>query len=148
MQIILTIGGIIGIVVMMIALAQPRIHEISFVELNGISRRTFEREIDLQLERMWQRIRVVQATVTAYSSTTDQTDRTPFEMANGQLVHDGAIACPRRYPFGTTVYIGAKRYTCTDRMSRRYDDRFDIWFPTRSAALVWGKQERTVFIAQ
>lgn len=78
------------------------------------------------------------ATITGYSSTEDQTDSTPFEMASGKRVYRGAIA-NNCYPFGTKVIIKQELYTLEDRMNKRYGcDRWDIWFPSREEALEWG----------
>lgn len=79
--------------------------------------------------------------VTAYSSTPDQTDDTPFEMANGARVHDGAIAA-NFLPFGTKVMFpelfGKKIFTVEDRMAPRNGDKMDVWMSTREAAIRFG----------
>lgn len=82
----------------------------------------------------------LKAEVTAYSSTPDQTDSTPFITASGSRVRKGIVACPRRLEFGTKVEIQGKMYTCEDRMAIKYDGNFDIWMPTRSQALQFGRQ--------
>lgn len=85
--------------------------------------------------------RVIYITVTAYSSTPDQTDDTPFITANGTHVRDGIIAA-NFLKFGTKVkfpdYSGDKIYEVTDRMNERYPDRADIWMETRDAAMDFG----------
>jgi hypothetical protein len=78
------------------------------------------------------------ATVTAYTS------RPRAATASGVPVSDGIVACPRKYPFGTRVVIEGRIYECRDRLSRKYDDRFDIWKPTRTAARLFGKRHRLV----
>jgi 3D (Asp-Asp-Asp) domain-containing protein len=82
-------------------------------------------------------------TVTAYSSTPDQTDSTPFITASGSHVYDGTLAA-NFLPFGTKVrfpdYSGDKIYIVEDRMHKRFSDRVDIWFATREAALKFGKR--------
>ena len=85
-----------------------------------------------------------QATVTAYSSSPDETWGDPFTTASGRRVFDGLIACPRALPFGTQVRIGDRTYQCYDRLHRKYDDRFDIWMPTKAAALAFGQQRLEV----
>jgi 3D (Asp-Asp-Asp) domain-containing protein len=80
------------------------------------------------------------AEVTAYSSSPDETWGDPFITASGRLVHDGLVACPRKFPFGTRFRIGSRIYTCWDRLHKRFDDRFDIWKPTKEEALQFGKQ--------
>lgn len=88
------------------------------------------------------------ATVTSYSSDPDQTDDTPDVTASGIHVHQGTLACPKRYAFGTKVLIAGKQYICEDRMNPRYPDRFDVWSPTKEAATAWGIQTLTVAIEQ
>lgn len=88
--------------------------------------------------------------VTGYSSTESQTDDTPFIMASGKRVYDGAIACPRKYKFGQKVEITGKIYTCEDRKNIRYEsypeEWFDIWFESQELALNWGIEKLRVFI--
>jgi 3D (Asp-Asp-Asp) domain-containing protein len=80
------------------------------------------------------------AEVTAYSSSPDETWGDPFVTASGREVHDGVVACPRKFPFGTQFRIGSRIYTCWDRLDRRFDHRFDIWKPSKEEALLFGKQ--------
>lgn len=79
------------------------------------------------------------AVVTAYSLHY-------LPMANGRRVHSGAAACPRSIPFGTRIIIAGTIYTCEDRMSRKYPERFDIWMPSTVQALQWGKRTEEVEI--
>lgn len=78
---------------------------------------------------------------TAYSSTPDQTDDTPFITAMGTHVRDGIIAT-NMLPFGTRVRIpsvfGNKVFIVEDRMNKRYWDRIDVWFPDRESAIQFG----------
>jgi len=89
------------------------------------------------------------ATITAYSSTPDQTDDSPFIMANGKRVHDGAIAA-NFLPFGARVRIpdlfGDKVFTVHDRMHKRFNNRVDIWMPTRHDAIQFGLRQATIEI--
>ncbi|MDO8676430.1 MAG: hypothetical protein Q7K16_02140 [Candidatus Azambacteria bacterium] len=79
--------------------------------------------------------------VTAYSSTPDQTDDSPFITANGTYVHDGIVAT-NFLPFGTKVrfpeYSGDKVYTVQDRMAKKNSHKIDIWMATRGDALQFG----------
>ncbi len=81
-----------------------------------------------------------EAEVTAYSSSPDETWGDPLITASGREVHDGLVACPRRFPFGTQFRIGSRIYTCWDRLHPRFDHRFDIWKPSKQEALQFGKQ--------
>jgi 3D (Asp-Asp-Asp) domain-containing protein len=89
--------------------------------------------------------------VTAYSSTPDQTDDTPFITANGKLVYDGVLAA-NFLPFGTRIKIpelyGDKIFVVEDRMHKRFQNRIDIWFPDRQSALEFGYRELKVEILE
>lgn len=84
-------------------------------------------------------------TVTAYSSTVDQTDSTPCITANGfdlcEHNREDVIAA-NFLPFGTKVripeYFGDRIFTVQDRMNARYYYRADVWFKTREKAIAWG----------
>lgn len=86
---------------------------------------------------------------TAYSSTPDQTDDTPFITARGTLVRDGIIAA-NFLPFGTQIRIpdvfGNKVFVVEDRMNRRHQYRIDVWFPERAMAREFGIKKVTIEI--
>lgn len=88
----------------------------------------------------------IQATVTAYSSSPDETDDTPFITASGTSTRIGVAACPRWLAFGTEIAIGGNPYTCLDRMNQKYGERFDIWFPSKQDALEFGIRREEVTI--
>jgi len=86
--------------------------------------------------------RTIQVLVSAYSSTPDQTDDTPFITASGKHVADGIIA-NNMLPFGTKVRIpklyGDKIFTVEDRMNKKKsDNHIDIWMATRPSAINFG----------
>lgn len=87
--------------------------------------------------------RVMDAVITAYTSTPDQTDDSPFIAASGKRVYDGMIAA-NGLPFGTKIKIpslyGDKIFEVQDRMNRRYGlGRMDIWLDTtRAEAMKFG----------
>lgn len=78
---------------------------------------------------------------TAYSSTADQTDASPFITASGTHVRDG-VAAANFLPIGTVFRIpelyGDKTFVIEDRMNARYTYRLDIWFASREAAKQFG----------
>lgn len=80
-------------------------------------------------------------TLSAYSSTPDQTDSSPFITASGTHVRDGIVAT-NILPFGTKIKIpaiyGNKIFTVEDRMHTRFQNNVDIWFTTRQAAKSFG----------
>ncbi len=93
---------------------------------------------------------IINVTVTAYSSTPDQTKPDdPFTTASGTRVHDGTIAA-NFLDFGTKVKIpavfGDKVFVVEDRMAKRFGDRIDIWFPERNQAEDFGIQKLEIIV--
>lgn len=86
--------------------------------------------------------KMMNVTVTGYSSTVDQCDDTPFITATGNHVRDGIIAA-NFLKFGTKVMIpelyGSKVFVVDDRMHPTLQNNVDIWFPSRAQALALGK---------
>jgi len=86
--------------------------------------------------------KTIRLTVTAYSSTVDQTDGDPFTTASGAQVRDGIIA-HNTLPFGTRVRLpeafGEKIFVVMDRLHPRKGSYIaDIWMPSREEAKTWG----------
>lgn len=79
--------------------------------------------------------------ITAYSSTPEETDDTPFITASGTRVRDGIVAT-NLLPFGTKIQIpelfGDKVFVVEDRMHERKANNVDVWMPTKSQALKFG----------
>jgi len=79
--------------------------------------------------------------VTAYSSTPEETDDTPFITASGKPVRDGIVAT-NLLPLGTKVqipeYFGERVFVVEDRMHRRKINFVDIWMPTKEEAEEFG----------
>lgn len=86
-------------------------------------------------------VRTVSVVVTAYSSTTWQTDDTPFTTASGTTVREGVVAA-NFLPMGTKIKLpdlyGDKIFVVEDRMHPRQKYVVDIWFPSYSEALNFG----------
>ncbi len=97
--------------------------------------------LPISLEKKPRIVRYI--TATAYSSTVDQCDDTPFITANGNHVRDGIIAA-NFLPFGTKVKIpelyGDKIFSVEDRMNSKYHYRIDVWMPDRESAVVFGSK--------
>jgi 3D (Asp-Asp-Asp) domain-containing protein len=91
---------------------------------------------------------IIQGEVTAYSSTPDQTDDTPFITANGDTVGQGTVACPGWLEFGTDIEILGVKYKCNDRMAERYrwGNYFDIWVVHRAEAYEFGRRDLEIKI--
>lgn len=79
--------------------------------------------------------------VTAYSSTPEETDDTPFTTAMNTEVRDGIVAA-NFLPFGTKLQIpehfGDKVFVVEDRMHARKTNFVDIWMPTKQDAKRFG----------
>ncbi|MDD5032529.1 MAG: hypothetical protein PHC85_00190 [Candidatus Pacebacteria bacterium] len=89
--------------------------------------------------------------VTAYSSTPDQTDDTPFETAMGTETRDGIVAA-NFLEFGTKVRLpevfGDKVFVVEDRMARKNSHKVDVWMPTRQDAMCFGVKNLTMEIVE
>ncbi|MEY4731425.1 MAG: hypothetical protein RL681_371 [Candidatus Parcubacteria bacterium] len=87
--------------------------------------------------------------VTAYSSTPEETDDTPFTTASGQTVRDGIVAT-NLFPFGTKITIpalfGNKVFEVQDRMHKRKQNGVDVWMDSTSKALAFGAHKAEVHI--
>ncbi len=79
--------------------------------------------------------------VTAYSSTPEETDDTPFITASGITVHDGIVAT-NELPLKTKIRIpalyGDKIFIVEDRMNERMKNKVDIWMATKEQAIKFG----------
>lgn len=94
----------------------------------------------------------VKVLATAYSSTPIETDDTPFITASNKATRMGIIALSRDllrpytpdapFGFGDRVWVeGLGEFVVEDSMNKRWRKRADIWFPSRSQALLFGKRE-------
>ena len=87
-------------------------------------------------------IQEIKMIVTAYSSSTWETDSSPYVTAAGTQVRDGIVA-NNLLPFGTKVRIpeiyGDKVFVVEDRMnSKKGYYHVDIWFPSYWEAKSFG----------
>ncbi len=87
--------------------------------------------------------------LTAYSSSIDETDDTPFITASGQHVRDGIVAT-NFLPFGTKIQIpkvfGDKIFVVEDRMHPRKKGIVDIWMPSKQQALKFGSLKADIVV--
>ncbi len=82
----------------------------------------------------------------AYAPSKYQTDSTPCITAAGTTVRPGVVAT-NFLPLGTIVSISNKKYIVEDRMSSRYKGYYmDIWFPSTSEALDFGRKKLDIII--
>ena len=88
----------------------------------------------------------IEAVVTAYTSSVDETDSTPDITASGERTRDGIVA-NNCLEFGSKVVIEDKVYVVEDRMNKRYGcEHYDIWLETKDEAYEWGRRELAVII--
>jgi len=99
-------------------------------------------------ERVMKTLRVF---VTAYSSTPEQTDDTPFVTASGKQVREGIVAT-NLLPLGTKIKIpeiyGNKVFVVEDRMNPRNNQHVDIWFPTYWEAKYFGIKRVSIVVLE
>ena len=112
-------------------------------DLQVITQNTIKAEVKkTETQKIW-------VTVTAYSSTPEQTDNTPFITAKGTKVRDGIVAA-NFLDFDTKVKLpeifGDKVFVVEDRMHPRFSDRIDIWFPDTETAKSFGKRRTIIEI--
>ncbi|MFA5368462.1 MAG: hypothetical protein WC303_00420 [Candidatus Paceibacterota bacterium] len=96
--------------------------------------------------------RKILVVITAYSSTVDQTDDTPFITANGTFVRDGIVA-NNMLPFGTKLKIpelyGDKEFVVADRMNARKSSyHLDVWMPSRLEAINFGVKKAYIEVSE
>lgn len=77
---------------------------------------------------------------TGYAPSPYQTDTTPCITASGVRVRRGTVAA-NWLPFGTLLEINGEIFMVEDRMNPRYGKAIDIFFPSTSEALEFGKQD-------
>jgi 3D (Asp-Asp-Asp) domain-containing protein len=81
---------------------------------------------------------------TAFTPSPEETEGDPHEMASGEDVYRGAIACPEYIKLGTKIRVeGLGVFTCEDRMGKRHRDkeRFDILMKDQNKAAEFGEQK-------
>lgn len=87
--------------------------------------------------------------ITAYSSTPEQTDDTPFVTASGTKVRNGVIAS-NFLEFGTKVQIpeifGDRMFVVEDRMHPRKSNFVDVWMPSKEDALKFGIYQARIVV--
>lgn len=91
--------------------------------------------------------RKLKVIATAYSSTPEQTDETPFITASGKQVREGIVAA-NFLPLGTKIMVpdlyGERVFVIEDRMHPRKEQQIDIWFPDSETALHFGAKTVTI----
>jgi 3D (Asp-Asp-Asp) domain-containing protein len=87
--------------------------------------------------------------ITAYSSSVEETDSSPFITASGTYVRDGIIAA-NFLKIGTQDKIpalyGDKIFVVEDRMARKNSHKVDIWMPSKAEALQFGVKKAEIIV--
>ncbi len=88
-------------------------------------------------------VKTYTVSASAYSSSVDETDSTPFITAAGTYTRDGIVAA-NFLPMGTAIKIpaiyGNKIFVVEDRMNSRYNLNVDVWFPSKELAKQFGRK--------
>ena len=97
-------------------------------------------------------VKKIKMVVTAYSSTPEQTDNTPFVTASGKSTADGIVA-NNMLPFGAKVRIpelyGDKIFVVEDRMHQRKGKyHLDIWLPEYLQAKNFGAKITSIEVLE
>lgn len=78
---------------------------------------------------------------TNYTAAADECGKSDGITASGIKVHQGTLACPPQYPFGTKIDIeGYGTYICEDRGGAIKGNHFDIYTTHKKDAFAFGKR--------
>ncbi|MBI2514698.1 3D domain-containing protein [Candidatus Wolfebacteria bacterium] len=84
---------------------------------------------------------LLKTVVTAYTSSPEETDETPFITASGNYAQFG-VAAANFLPLGTQIRLpklfGEQIFVVEDRLNSRYNNRVDIWLPAKNDAQNFG----------
>lgn len=90
---------------------------------------------------------VLTVQASAYAPSPYQTDATPCITAAGTRAQKGVVAT-NFLPLGTILEINGERYSVEDRMNSRYAGYYlDVWLPSTSDALEFGRRKLQITIA-
>lgn len=131
------LGCVIGASGVFVSLEAPKLLQPQIIVFQNVSR--IEKVHAKQPKEQKEMKNTLKATFTAYSAGDGFTPS--LIMASGKKVYVGAMACPRSLPIGTVIEVHGKKYTCEDRMAKRFDGNFDIYMATKEEALQFGKKE-------
>lgn len=91
---------------------------------------------------------VLQVNSSAYASSPYQTDATPCLTAAQTTVRPGVVAT-NFLPLGTILLVNGEKKIVEDRMAPRFDGYYmDIWFPSTSEALEFGRKKISITIVE
>ena len=100
-------------------------------------------------EKLEPRVLSSEVWLTAYSSSPDETDDTPFVTASGERVRDGIVAA-NFLPLGSAIQIpeifGDRIFVVKDRMHSRKTDFVDVWMSSKQEAKEFGIHRTDILI--
>ena len=149
--IIFALVGILGLI------AYTAEQNIRILELNiaNVAKQVkrLEQNIKVIQESDTKHTKVIQISVSAYNAIPNQTDSTPFIMASGKRVYEGAIALSRDIErdfglkFGDKIHLlGIGTFVFLDRMHRRWKRRVDLFKWSKKKAIQFGRQKAIMVI--
>jgi len=105
-----------------------------------------------QIPEEKQQTRKINVVLTAYSSTPDQTDGSPYITAAGTRVRSGIVA-NNVLPFGTEIKIpelyGNETFVVEDRLHwSKSNYHVDVWFPSRAQAIEFGAKRTYIEVLE
>ena len=122
------------------------------IEKLNIEIANIEQSIDIKISKIQKsisdqkRIKIIKATITAYSPHIEQTDDSPYTTAFLKKVDPKYVACSRtilydlKWPVGSKIYIeGVGIRIIGDLMNKRFkDNRFDLFMWKKEDAIKYG----------
>lgn len=106
-----------------------------------------------------ERVVKIPVSVSAYNACPTQTDSTPYIMASGKRVYEGAVALSKDIEkefglkFGDKITLGDeitlldRTFVFEDRMNKRWKRRVDIFMWSKKEAKKFGRQQ-TVMVTR
>lgn len=110
---------------------------------NILTPNAYKTKINKQVYKTSNSLSAATIWITAYSSTPEETDNTPFITASGNYVRIGVAAAnflPFNSRFKLPELFGDQVFVVEDRMHERFNNRIDIWFSTKEEAKNFGKR--------
>lgn len=93
--------------------------------------------------------KIYEVSVSAYTSSPEETDDTPNITASGTRTRDGIVAA-NFLPLGTRIQLpdlyGDKIFIVEDRMHRRFSDSVDVWMPHKASAITFGRKTSHIVV--
>jgi len=118
------------------------------IKISSEMKKVEDRVKNLEIKMLEKKARWLEVWATAYTSSREECDNTPFITASGKRVFWGVIAADKRFKFGTKVYIPyfQKVFVVLDRGSAIRGNRIDIWMRDKKSAIKFGRKKLEIYI--